>query len=72
MSNEVLVGRFTPTRVGTTDWRKGLAISSSVHPHARGDNEAALYQLRERLRFTPTRVGTTLKFLLLFLDANQQ
>ncbi len=44
----------------------------TVHPHARGDNEAALYQLRERLRFTPTRVGTTLKFLLLFLDANQQ
>src|SRR5438309_4044790 len=31
--------RFTPTRVGTTSSRALSALRSSVHPHARGDDE---------------------------------
>src|SRR5208337_3331642 len=32
-------GRFTPTRVGTTSLASIILPRSSVHPHARGDNE---------------------------------
>src|SRR5690606_27294833 len=31
---------FTPTRVGTTDTQPGITKTETVHPHARGDNDA--------------------------------
>ena len=59
------LGRFTPTRVGTTTASAIRARKGTVHPHARGDDVRSHPTRLARLRFTPTRVGTTLKFRLI-------
>ena len=51
-------GRFTPTGVGTMLMRTPILLSTSVHPHGRGDNDLAALRRLENDRFTPTGVGT--------------
>ena len=51
--------RFTPTHVGTTGMLIRLADTTSVHPHACGDDEDRLEDEADLFRFTPTHVGTT-------------
>ena len=38
--------RFTPTRVGTTAWRRQTSDRRSVHPHACGDNRRPCSAIR--------------------------
>ena len=51
--------RFTPTRVGKTLRCGAGHRGSSVHPHARGENEEREAERHRVRRFTPTRVGKT-------------
>ena len=51
--------RFTPTRVGKTDWDPAIHLLDPVHPHAGGENYRLPQRLRYATRFTPTRVGKT-------------
>ena len=53
--------RFTPTRVGTTLTSTASRCRMTVHPHARGDNDADAASGATSTRFTPTRVGTTVR-----------
>ena len=51
--------RFTPTRVGKTEFDSGTSSPFPVHPHACGENYPFPGHGRNVPRFTPTRVGKT-------------
>ena len=55
----VVLTRFIPTCVGTTDSTPRTKCSSTVHPHVRGDYGRGACSARASERFIPTCVGTT-------------
>ena len=54
---DVFLERFTPTRVGRFAVCVSVSVSSSVHPHTRGEIRQGVPHRGPEVRFTPTRVG---------------
>ena len=51
--------RFIPTHVGKTAAWSSRLPSSTVHPHACGENQQNMVSIPENVRFIPTHVGKT-------------